>query len=244
MSSKRSDADALSRWGAIVLSCEHAGNVVPAAYRRLFAGNRAVLTTHRGYDIGVAPLARQVARTLGVPLLACQTSRLLVEPNRSLHHRNLFSEFSRNLPAVDKTRLIEHIWKPHRDAVIDSVARAIRRHRQVLHLALHSFTPVLDGQVRTADIGLLYDPKRLAEKRFAMALQEVLRETAGLRIRRNYPYRGHADGLTTALRRVFDPGDYLGLEIELNQALLTGPRTRWKKLAQTLSDAIPRAWSP
>jgi predicted N-formylglutamate amidohydrolase len=185
-----------------------------------------------------------VARILDVHLLACRTSRLLIEPNRSLHHPRLFSEFSRDLPAADKTWLIEHIWKPHRDAVTEAVAQAIRRHKRVLHLALHSFTPVLDGQVRTADIGLLYDSKRPTESRFTQALQRALQETTDLHIRRNYPYRGNADGLTTTLRRLFDPDDYLGLEIEMNQALLTGPQTRSRQLAESLCDAIQRVQQP
>jgi predicted N-formylglutamate amidohydrolase len=172
--------------------------------------------------------------------LACRTSRLLIESNRSLHHPNLFSEFSRDLSAADKTWLIKHIWKPHREAVTESVAQAIRRRGRVLHLALHSFTPVLDGQLRTADISLLYDPKRPAEKRLALALQQALRETTALRVRRNYPYRGNSDGLTTALRRVFGPETYLGLEIEVNQALLTGPRIRSRGLAESLCDAVSR----
>jgi predicted N-formylglutamate amidohydrolase len=237
MPRKRSHADPLSR-RAIVLSCEHAGNAVPRAYRHLFAANRSVLTTHRGYDIGIVQVAWQMAAILGVPLLACRTSRLLIEPNRSLHHRELFSEFSRDLPAADKTRLIEYIWRPHRDAVTESVVRGIRRHGRVLHLALHSFTPVLEGRTRTADIGLLYDPKRLAETQFALALQQSLQETTGLRIRRNYPYRGAADGLTTALRRAFGPRNYVGLEIELNQDMLLPPRTRSRQLAEALCDAM------
>jgi predicted N-formylglutamate amidohydrolase len=244
MSRKRKHADALSRQGAIVLSCEHAGHAVPGAYRHLFVTNRSVLTTHRGYDIGIAPVARRAARILGVPLLACRTSRLLIEPNRSLHHRDLFSEFTRDLPEADKTWLIEHLWRPHRDAVTESVARDIRRHGRVLHLALHSFTPVVGGQVRTTDIGLLYDPKRRAERCFALGLQRALREMTGLRIRCNYPYRGRADGLPTALRRVFEPGDYVGLEIELNQALLTRPRTRLWKPAEVLCEAMRRVWQP
>jgi len=240
MPRKRSHADALSWQRAIVLSCEHAGHAVPTAYRHLFAGDRSVLTTHRGHDIGIAPLAHQVARALGVPLLACRTSRLLIEPNRSLHHRSLFSEFSRDLPAEDKTWLIERIWKPHRAAVTESVAEGIRRGGHVLHLSLHSFTPVLDGQVRTADIGLLYDPKRPLERHFALAMQSVLRETTGLHVRRNYPYRGDADGLTTSLRRVFEPHEYAGLEIELNQALLTRSPVPSRKLVDALCDAVLR----
>ena len=238
MPAKRRHADPVDERGAIVLSCEHAGHAVPKAYCHLFAADLSVLETHRGYDIGIAPVARQMAARLEVPLTACHTSRLLIETNRSLHHRNLFSSFSRDLPKTDKFWLIEHIWRPHREAVTQAIASHLRAGRRVLHLALHSFTPVLDGCVRTADIGLLYDPKRQAEKDFALSLQKMLSQMTDLRIRRNYPYRGDADGLTTALRRDFALHDYLGLEIELNQTMLKPGRAR--SVAKTLTEAIVR----
>lgn len=225
-----------------MLSCEHAGHTVPPAYRYLFARDPAALATHRGYDIGIAPVARQVAQILGVPLIACRTSRLLIEANRSLRHRDLFSPFSRHLPAADKARLIADVWKPHREAVRGAVAERIGRGRPVLHLALHSFTPMLNGQVRTADIGLLYDPQRPPERHLALSLQRALHGTTGLRVRRNYPYRGSADGLTTSLRHVFGSSDYLGFEIELNQRLLSGPAAQRANLARALCEAVRRTW--
>ena len=234
----RSHADPLSRETAVVLSCEHAGNGVPKAFRHLFAADPSILTTHRGYDIGIAPVAAQMAKILGVPLIAFRTSRLVIEPNRSLHHRGLFPALSRDLPAADKVWLIEHLWRPHRQAVTEAIERHIGSDKRVLHLALHSFTPVLEGKIRTADMGLLYDPRRHREKRFALALQQTLREMTDLRIRRNYPFRGNTDGLTTALRGVFGPRDYLGLEIELNQRLLTAARPPSSSLARILSDAV------
>jgi hypothetical protein len=48
-------------------------------------------------------------------------------------------------------------------------------------------------------------------------------EAPGLRVRRNYPYRGVADGFTTALRRRFPADLYLGIELEVNQRLLRSP---------------------
>ena len=36
-------------------------------------------------------------------------------------------------------------------------------------------------------------------------------------MRRNYPYAGKGDGLTSYLRRRFPPGAYVGIELEVNQ---------------------------
>ena len=39
-------------------------------------------------------------------------------------------------------------------------------------------------------------------------------------LRRNSPYRGTADGLTTALRRRYPANRYIGIEVEMNQRLM------------------------
>ena len=51
-----------------------------------------------------------------------------------------------------------------------------------------------------------------------------------LRVRRNYPYRGDADGLTTTLRRRFPWQRYLGIEIEVNQKHVLAGGRDWRAL--------------
>jgi predicted N-formylglutamate amidohydrolase len=59
------------------------------------------------------------------------------------------------------------------------------------------------------------------ERAFCDRWKSVLRATdPGLRVRRNHPYLGKSDGLVTHLREVFGPRDYVGIELEANQALL------------------------
>ena len=41
----------------------------------------------------------------------------------------------------------------------------------MIHLSSHSFTPELDGKVRKADIGLIYDPARQREGGSVRALE-------------------------------------------------------------------------
>ena len=85
---------------------------------------------------------------------------------------------------------------------------------------IHSFTPVLNGVERDADVGILYDPSRPAEAKLAdVLIKSILEREPSLRIRKNYPYLGKSDGLTTTLRQKFGTS-YAGLEIEINQKLL------------------------
>lgn len=210
------------RPAAIVLTCEHASARVPAALKVRFAGCRAVLASHRGSDLGALPVARRMAAALGAPLFAGRVSRLVVDLNRSPGRRGLFSEFTRTLDSPTRAILLDRYHRPHWEAVEAALRAGMRRRGRVIHLGVHSFTPVLDGQVRRVDVGLLYDPRRPVEVSLAGALADALGEVhPGLMVRSNQPYRGVTDGLTTALRRLLPSDRYVGLELELNQALVT-----------------------
>ncbi|MBK9388025.1 MAG: N-formylglutamate amidohydrolase [Planctomycetes bacterium] len=201
----------------LVLSCEHGGNRVPARYRRAFDAPATVLASHRGWDPGALPLARRLARALRAPLFATTVTRLLVDCNRSPHHRSLHSPFAR-LDAEARLAVLAEHYEPHRTRVESAIAERIAEGARVLHVAVHSFTPVLDGVERNADIGWLYDPRRASELRIVDTLRrELERNAPALRVRRNYPYLGRTDGFPTALRRRFDERSYAGLELELNQ---------------------------
>jgi len=220
---------------SLLISCEHAGNRVPRAYRSLFADRQALLGSHRGFDRGALPVARHLARSLEAPLLFSSTTRLLVDPNRSSHHPAVFSEVTRPLPRDGRMRLLARYHRRHRDRVRAAVTA---NRGTTLHLAVHSFTPVWKGVPRRCTIGILYDPGRPLERGLAIAWQRRLREhLSSSQVRRNAPYRGNSDGLTTTLRREFGARRYLGLELELNQrAVASAPRQR--ALARLLESTL------
>jgi predicted N-formylglutamate amidohydrolase len=229
----------------VVVSCEHGGNRVPARYRKLFAGEEGLLATHRGQDIGVLSLAAELAERLGVPLHAGTVTRLLVDLNRSAGSRTLFSEFTRDLPQLDRERILTRYYRPYREGVTADVASNIAAGKQVLHLSLHSFTPEWDGLERRADLGLLYDPSRPGELDFCAALHRALRQAAPrLRVRRNYPYLGTSDSLVTTLRRRFSPASYLGIEIEVNQKHPAGDLRQWREMRRVVCEVLAAQINP
>ncbi len=114
---------------------------------------------------------------------------------------------------------------------------------RVVHVAVHSFTPRIDGEVRKGDVGLLYDPARSRELALALRWRGILRDLdRTLCVRRNYPYRGVADGLATWLRRRFPDADYAGFELEVNQAVFEGPRRR--EIERTLMRSLEHLLEP
>jgi hypothetical protein len=65
-----------------------------------------------------------------------------------------------------------------------------------------------------------------------------------LRVRRNYPYAGKGDGLTSHLRRRFGHGDYVGIELEVNQSLVWGAVRSWTALGRALIDSLHTVCAP
>lgn len=208
---------------SVVITAEHAGRTVPAPYRHLFESPaaRAALDSHRGWDPGSLEVAEAMADRMSAPLVVQRVTRLLVECNRSIGHHQLWSDFSRDLSGDEKERVLRDVWYPHRDAVRTAITS--RQPGPVVHVGVHSFTPVWRGRRRSTDIGILFDPSRAEEAHLALAWQRALQRdpaTSGLTVHRNRPYRGWTDGLVTALRAELPESRYVGFEVELSQGLM------------------------
>lgn len=225
-----------------IITCEHGGNRIPAPYRGLFRGQRALLDSHRGYDAGALVMAKALARACRAPLVASTTSRLLIDLNRSIGHPQLFSVATRGAPAETRAQIVEQHYQPYRVQVERLVTQAVSRGHRVIHISSHSFTAELGGRVRVADVGLLYNPGRRAEAEVCARWKESLTVSAPeLRVRRNYPYAGKADGLTSHLRLRFAESDYVGIELELNQSIVFAAGRRWTALRRVLIDSLRMA---
>lgn len=228
-----------------LITCEHGGNAIPAPFGPLFAEHRALLNSHRGWDTGALVMAEALAAATRAPLVASTTSRLLVDLNRSIGHPQLFSPMTRAASREVKAQIVAQHYRPHRDAVEDYVRQSISSGHRVIHIASHSFTPELDGVVRQADVGLLYDPRRRAEARLSTRWQASLAALhPELRVRRNYPYAGKADGLTSHLRKRFGENEYVGIELEINQRIVAAAGQPWAALRGVLIDSLSAACAP
>ena len=226
-----------------MLTCEHASNNLPAVFKKAVPAE--ILKTHRAYDIGALAVFRKLVK-FAKPEFYCEGkySRLFVDLNRTLTNKSAFSDFYKQLEARDKAAAEKAkaqataYWMEYRDAIEKFVAsslptlsnievsspkrtssktRAAKSAPEIIHLGIHSFTPELNGKVRNADIGILYDPSRPQECAYAQVIKaEIKRLHPEMKVRFNYPYKGSSDGLTTTLRKKIGPR-YAGLEIEINQ---------------------------
>ncbi|MGE0239691.1 MAG: N-formylglutamate amidohydrolase [Parvibaculaceae bacterium] len=206
-----------------VLLCEHASNYIPARYDRLGLAT-SELERHIAYDIGVAPIARELSRRLDAPLVLSGYSRLLIDCNRP-------PGVPTSIPAISETTAIpgNQALTPEERACREAnfywpfqteVARLLdRRQAQgtpTIVFGVHSFTPVFKGFVRPWHAGILF---RKAE-RLGHALVEALREP-GLSVVANEPYQIRDEGDYT----VPVHGEARGLDavlIEIRQDLIAG----------------------
>jgi predicted N-formylglutamate amidohydrolase len=201
----------------LILTCEHASNRLPAAFKSAVPAE--VLKTHRAYDIGAVQVFRKLVKFAKPEFFSeGKYSRLFVDLNRTISNKSAFSDYLRD-NAKAKAQATAY-WTEYRTAIEKFVESALKSKTQaatIVHLGIHSFTPVLNGKVRNADIGILYDPARPQERAYASVIKaEIKRLYPAMKVRFNYPYKGTTDGLTTTLRKKFGP-QYVGIEIEINQ---------------------------
>jgi predicted N-formylglutamate amidohydrolase len=217
-----------------IITCEHAGNQVPDCYNHIFENLKDVLESHRGWDPGALEIARYLAAECNAPLFSCDVTRLLIEPNRSLHSQQLYSEYSQSLFETEHERILQQYYYPHRNSVEEVISRMSK---PALHLSIHTFTPVLNGRTRSVDIGILFDPERKTEFNFSRRLYDGLEQTLPfLTIKFNEPYKGTDDGFTTYLRTKFSETEYLGIEIEVNQKHVG--TQNWEMVAVGLKEVL------
>jgi len=175
--------------GSAVLVCDHASNRVPERLGTLGLAPD-LLADHIGWDPGAADVARRLAAHLDSPLVLSGYSRLVIDCNRPLGHGESIAERSAGvsipgnlgLSPLERSIRIDALFRPYHDAIAGLLDR--RSHRPTLLISVHSFTPVLNGQLRPWHIGVSYwlDPW------FAALLLGALRHTGAFTIGDNEPY--------------------------------------------------------
>ena len=178
----------------VLLICDHASRRFPANLKSMGL-DPAARRCHLALDIGAGELTERLARTLSATAVLCQYSRLVVDCNRQLMDASAFLEFgdgivvpgNRNLHPADKKLRTDEIYWPYHDAVESQIKRLAAAGRAPIFIAVHSFTPVLNGECRPWQMGVLWDTDRATAEIFLHDLRE-----AGYQVGDNEPYSGEA----------------------------------------------------
>src|SRR5690606_31159317 len=151
----------------LLLVCDHASRVFPRALGDLGLDPLA-RRCHLALDIGAGALTAKLSGSLGATAVLAGYSRLVVDCNRDLLDPGAFLEFgdgivipgNRNLDAAHKEARAEAIYWPYHHAIDAEIKRLSGVSRAPAVIAIHSFTPVLDGISRPWEIGVLWDADR------------------------------------------------------------------------------------
>ncbi|MCW5589392.1 MAG: N-formylglutamate amidohydrolase [Legionellales bacterium] len=220
----------------VILTCEHATNAMPKSFQSLFS--QTFLNSHRGIDKGAKALFMYLAKHLKCYAKAATMSRLLIDLNRSLDNPQLFHSAVMKLGEKIPEKIIQRYYLPYRSEIENHIQAILTQGEGVIHLSIHSFTPILRGVKRETDIGLLFDPKRSGERDFCQNLRRHLQRQITNTIHFNSPYQGTSDGFTTHLRQTLPPEHYLGIEIEMNQRLVKQTPRNQLRLFQAIAESV------
>jgi predicted N-formylglutamate amidohydrolase len=226
----------------LLVIADHGGSAIPAALGDLGLPP-AERARHIALDIGVAPLARQLAALMGAPALIQRYSRLVIDCNRAPGGRGSVVEASDGTrvpgnaalsPAALAAR-IEAIHAPWHAAI----AGALEAGGPGMALvALHSFTPALrsqGGAARPWHCGILH----LGDSALSARMLALLRAEGDLVVGDNQPYAMDGTDYTVPAHAAACRRPYV--EIEVRQDLIAGPAGQqdWAgRLARLLALAL------
>ena len=186
----------------VLLICDHAAAAVPAALGRLGLPE-AAFALHIAWDIGAAALTRLLAARLGAAAVLAGYSRLVMDLNRQPGHPTSIPPVSdgiaipanQDLDDGEAERREEALFEPYHHAITTQLARLWRhgpaQAQAPALIAIHSFTPVLDGFARPWQVGVLWN----RDPRLAVPLMRAL-AGQGLVVGDNLPYSGRDIGYT------------------------------------------------
>jgi predicted N-formylglutamate amidohydrolase len=227
---------------SFLLIGDHAGNLVPAALQALGLP-RTELERHIGWDIGVADLGRRLGTALDATFIAQRYSRLVIDCNRSPGRVDAMPEVSDGTAIAANSGLgeqaraarVEAIQEPYQRAIADELARRDARGERTILVALHSFTPAMQGVARPWHAGVLHDQ---GDTRFAMAVLDRLRGEAGLIVGDNEPYSMDVIDYTVPLHAWQAGRPYLELEVRQDLLASADGIAQW---AERLARLLPAA---
>jgi predicted N-formylglutamate amidohydrolase len=224
--------------GPFIFSCEHASNALPN-FLTPTQRDQYFLNSHWGWDIGAKEVVEGLTHYFQSQAILCNFSRLLIDTNRSPDRGDIIRteteghslSFNQNLSRMDTDRRFKEWYQPYHTAFDQLVASRVNDSSPVILVSVHSFTPVWDAQVRTMDIGVLFDHHVQPGERLAKYI-----EKEGFFVACNAPYTGKS-GLMYSVEDKGLRHNCLSVELEINQSLICTPE-RIASVVQRLAPAL------
>jgi len=208
-----------------LLVCDHASNAIPLDLDSLGMAAEP-LATHIGLDIGAGDVARRLGTLLGVPVVLASNSRLVVDCNRRLDDPSAFPLVSDGITVTGNLSLAQAqrearanaFYWPYHHAIRDELRELEQMAAAPALIAIHSFTPTMNGFDRPWHIGALWDK----DSRIAQPFMAALAKYPDIVVGDNEPYSGrHPADFTLDHHAEAEGLPHLGIEVR--QDLIDNP---------------------
>ncbi|HUD91107.1 N-formylglutamate amidohydrolase [Sphingobium sp.] len=219
---------------------DHAGSAIPATLGNLGL-SEIDRTRHIAVDIGVRGLGRALAHLLDAPFIHQPYSRLVIDCNRDPTRGDAVpavsdgSRIAGNEDLNDEAHeaRLRYIHSPYHQVISAEINRRLADGRATILLALHSFTPVLDGYSRPWDVGILH---WLGQTDFARTMLRLFEEDITPCVGNNLPYRMDATDYTIPFHAF--PIHLPYAELEVRQDLISdrAGQNRWAAQIQKVAE--------
>jgi len=233
-----SDAvEAVDGDGPILITCEHATQRMPDGWEWPVE-DRWLVGTHWAYDLGARELTLELAERMESGAVLSTFSRMIIDPNRPEDSPTLFRREAEGraihlnttyLNKEERARRIETLLRPYH-MVLDARVGFSGAHTI---LAMHSFTPLYEGDKRSLEVGVLHDLDGDLAERLVAEL-----DAEGIVVKLNEPYSGK-NGLMYSADRHARAHDRASVELEVRQDLAVDPVFR-ARLLDIVADFFAR----
>ena len=221
---------------------DHAGLAIPEALTDLGL-SQTDRSRHIALDLGVRELGLALGEKLGAPFVWQHFSRLVCDCNRHPSDPDWAAATSdgtaipanRDQTAQDTAVRRAEIFEPYHRAIAETLDKRHEAEVSTVFVALHSFTPEMDGSRRPWEIGVLHDGR---EDGFALRVLDLLRRRGDLTVGDNEPYDMDDTDFTVPYHAY--PRGMPYVELEVRQDLLSDARGV-DRIADLLAEILPAA---
>lgn len=206
----------------------------------------AELGLHIGLDIGIEGLGAELSALLDATFIHQRYSRLVIDCNRQPGSQGAVLAVSDGVTIPGNADLspeavqarVREIYRPYQDEIARTLEARARQ--PTVLVALHSFTPSMDGNDRPWRLGVLHRH----DSAFSTAVLALMQAELGDAVGDNQPYA--MDGTDNTIPLHADPRGLDYLELEVRQDLLASldaQRNLARWLAPRLLTALKVAMS-
>lgn len=226
----------------LLFTCDHASWAVPQSLDSLGL-HASDLQRHIGWDRGAAEATVRLAERFDAPAIMTRYSRLVIDCNRAPRSAASIPETSdgttipgnQGLSQSEAARREDALFKPYHAAIAALLQGMREAGATPIYIAMHTFTPRLNGFKRPWHFGVLWD----RDSTLAHQLMAELRRNRGIVVGDNEPYSAKGKFDFSRMHHASTAGLPYAL-VEIREDLLASPR-RITYFSNMLGDALERA---